>query len=147
MRIQSRRLAIVLLALTLRAQDPVVVRSLSLVTGRGELLQFGRDVARVVIAEPKIADAVIVSPRDVMVNAKGAGHTTLVVWENENSPARYDITVVTDTSEKDALYQSLIAELKNALPQNTIEFSGNAESLVLTGKLASSNSCVCWGVT
>jgi pilus assembly protein CpaC len=131
--------AIALLALALRAQDPVVVRSISLVTGRGELLQFGRDVARVVIAEPKIADAIIVSPRDVMVNAKGAGHTTLVVWENENAPARYDITVVSDTSEHDALYQSLIAELKNALPQNTIQFSGNAESLVLTGKVASSD--------
>lgn len=130
---------VALLAFALRAQDPVVVRSLNLVMGRGELLQFGRDIARVVIAEPKIADAVIVSPRDVMVNAKGAGHTTLVVWENENSPARYDITVVSDTSERDALYQSLIAELKNALPQNTIEFSGNAESIVLTGKVASTD--------
>jgi pilus assembly protein CpaC len=131
--------SLALASFALQAQDPVVVRSLSLVTGRGELLQFGRDVARVVIAEPKIADAIIVSPRDVMVNAKGAGHTTLVVWENESSPARYDITVVSDTSERDALYQSLLAELKNTLPQNSIEFSGNAESIVLTGKVASAD--------
>jgi hypothetical protein len=37
--------AIVVLALVLCAQDPVVVHSLALVAGRGELLQFGRDVA------------------------------------------------------------------------------------------------------
>jgi pilus assembly protein CpaC len=122
------------------AQDPVTVRSMSLVTGRGELLQFGRDVGRVVISEPKIADAIIVSPRDVMVTGKGAGHTTLVVWENDSAPVRYDISVVTDTSEHDALYKNLLGELKNAMPQTTIAFSGNAESLVLTGNASSSES-------
>ena len=122
-----------LLVLRSAAQDPVTVRDMALVQGRGELLQFGRDVARVVIAEPKIADAIIVSPRDVMVNGKGPGHTTLVVWENESAPVRYDITVVGDTTERDALYKSLVAEFKNSLPNAKLEFSGNAENMVLTG--------------
>ncbi len=122
------------------AQDPVTVKEMSLVQGRGELLQFGRDVARVVIAEPKIADAVIVSPRDVMVNAKGPGHTTLVVWENESSPVRYDISVVSDTTERDALYKSLLAEYRNSLPNAAIEFAGNNETLVLTGKASIDDS-------
>src|SRR5215471_1149833 len=124
----------------LSAQDPVTVRSMSLVTGRGELLQFSRDVGRVVISEPKIADAIIVSPRDVMVTAKGAGHTTLVVWENDSAPVRYDISVATDTSEHDALYKNLMGELKNAMPQTPIQFSGNAESIVLTGNASSAES-------
>ena len=51
-------------------------RDLTLVEGRGELLQFQQDVTKVAIAEPKIADAVVVSPREVMINAKGPGHTT-----------------------------------------------------------------------
>src|SRR5215467_14623768 len=67
-------------------------RDIKLVEGRGELLQFQKDVNRVAIAEPKIADAVIVSPREIMVNAKGPGGTTLMVWEADGDPSRYEIT-------------------------------------------------------
>ena len=51
------------------------------------------------------------------------------------APVRYDVTVVTDTSERDALYKNLLGELKNAMPQTPIEFSGNAESIVLMDDL------------
>src|SRR5215472_1667513 len=81
------------------ADDSAPARAISLTVGKGELLQFEQDVARVAIAEPRIADAIIVSPRDVMVNAKGAGQTTLVIWEKDLPPARYDVNVVSDTVE------------------------------------------------
>lgn len=48
-------------------------RELTLTAGKGELLQFERDVNKVVVAEPKIADAVVVSPHEVMINARGPG--------------------------------------------------------------------------
>ena len=44
-------------------------------------MQFNNDIVRVAVAEPKVADAVVVSPREVMINAKGAGYTTVIVWE------------------------------------------------------------------
>ena len=47
----------------------VTVRDINLIEGRGELLRFQNDIARVVAAEPKIADAFVVSPREVMVTA------------------------------------------------------------------------------
>jgi pilus assembly protein CpaC len=119
-----------LLAFTAFAAD---FKTLSLTVGKGELLQFERDVARVAIAEPKIADAVIVSPRDVMVNAKGSGHTTLIVWEGESGPQRWEITVLGDASEAEKLQRSLDRELKSALPGLEIGFSGNGDTLVLTG--------------
>src|SRR5580704_860162 len=115
MKTRAALLAVAILSchgLLAQAPDPPAVRALSLVVGKGELLRFERDIARVVVAEPKIADAIVVSPRDVMVNAKGAGHTTLVIWETENSPARYDITVQNDTTEFDTLQRMLGAELK-----------------------------------
>ncbi|HEX4595771.1 MAG TPA: pilus assembly protein N-terminal domain-containing protein [Bryobacteraceae bacterium] len=118
-------------------QTPVI-HALSLTVGKGELLQFGRDISKVVIAEPKIADAILVSPRDVMVNAKGAGQTTLIIWEPDTAPARYDITVLNDTTELGMLQRSLAAQLKSALPDENIEFSGNADAIVLSGKVANS---------
>src|SRR6202041_1243264 len=111
----------------------------SLIVGKGELIQFANDLIKVVVAEPKIADAVVVSPRDVMVTAKSVGHTTLVIWETGSSPVRYEITVVTDTSELDHMHAVLAGELRAAVPDAAVQFSGNAEILVLTGKAGSSD--------
>lgn len=104
-------------------------RQLSILIGRGELLQFDREVQRVAVAEPKIADAVVVSPREIMVNAKGVGKTTIVVWEANTIPARYEVEVKADTAEMDALRK----ELRETLADLPVTFTGNAEKLVLTG--------------
>src|ERR1041384_4126119 len=72
------------------AQAPAA-RDMSLVEGRGELLQFQRDVLKVAVAEPKIADAVVISPREIMVNAKTPGHTTVVIWETGSAPMRGEV--------------------------------------------------------
>src|SRR5580698_42768 len=119
-----------------RAADPPVGRAISLTEGTGELLQFGRDIERLAISEPKIADAVVVSTHDVMVNAKGPGQTTLVVWEAGAGPVRYNIRVVKDTTEQDGLRTALGGSLRAAIPDSEIEFTGNAEQIVLTGKVA-----------
>ena len=120
------------------AADSPVIRPLAMVMGKGELLQFDHDIVKVVVAEPKIADAIVVSPRDVMLTAKSAGHTTLVIWETGSSPVRYDVAVTADTTEIDNLRRSLTAELKAAMPDSGIQFSGNPETIVLTGKAANS---------
>ena len=66
---------------------------ITLVNGRGELLQFERDIERLAISEPKIADAVLVSPREVMVNGHAPGKASLVVWDGGSAPNRYNIDV------------------------------------------------------
>jgi pilus assembly protein CpaC len=136
MRIRVPFLALALVLFAVAADTPVV-RPLSLTVGKGELLQFGQDVEKVAVAEPRIADAIVVSPRDVMVSAKGPGHTTVVIWETGAAPAQYDITVQADTTEMDNLHKALDAELKSGLPDAIIEFNGNAETMVLTGKVTS----------
>src|ERR1019366_2533158 len=105
-----RAVLLVLVFAGARGADTPVNHEISLMTGRGELLQFDRDVLRVAISEPKIADALVVSPHDVMVSAKSPGHTTLVIWETDAPPARYEIAVSSDTMEQDALLNSLGTE-------------------------------------
>ena len=128
--------ALIALAFLAAGQNPPA-KNMSLTAGRGELLQFTQDVQRVVVAEPKIADAVVVSPHEVMVNAKGPGHTTVVIWENGVGPQRWEITVVADTSEVDSARKALASELKKSLPATNIDFNWNGETIVLTGAAAS----------
>ena len=111
-------------------QPPKVI---ALTVGRGQLLQFSQDLVRVVVAEPKVADAIVVSPREVMVAAKGIGKTTLAVWEGSAQPARFDINVHADQEEADKHHADFTSELKATLPGSNIIFNGNAETMVLTG--------------
>src|SRR5688572_18081619 len=106
-------------------------RELSLTAGRGELLQFGRDVTKVVVSEPRIADAIVVSPTEVMVNGKSPGQTTLIVWETGSTPVRYEIGVVADASDLDSLRRVL----REALPEATLDVKGSAETIVLSGSV------------
>ncbi|MFB3826694.1 MAG: type II and III secretion system protein family protein [Bryobacteraceae bacterium] len=108
------------------------VRNLTLITGRGELLQFERDIQRVAVSEPKIADAVVLSPREVMVNAKAAGNTTLVIWETGQEPCRYQVAVTADTTDFDNFKKQMHDAVGNG-----IEIAGQGETIVLTGKVKS----------
>jgi len=128
----QRPLLLLALALSLvpgLAAQTSTSRDMTLVAGRGELLHFDRDVRRVAIAEPKIADAVVVSPQEVMINAKGPGKTTVVIWETGSVPIRYQISVVNDTSEQ----ESLRKEIRDSVQNPAIEVTGSGDTLVLTG--------------
>lgn len=113
------------------AQTPRA-REIKLVEGRGELLQFQKDVIKVSVSEPKIADAVVVSPREIMVNAKAPGGTTVMVWETGADPARYEITVVKDDSEWDGFLKQL-----QEAGGGTVTATGSPESIVLAGSVGS----------
>jgi pilus assembly protein CpaC len=107
-------------------------REFTLLEGRGELVTFKNDVTKVVISEPKVADAVVVSPREVMVNAKTPGHATLMVWETGAEPARWEIKVTKDSAEWDA-FQHSMQEAAGA----PISVTGTGETIVLSGKVRS----------
>ena len=123
----KRALLLVAVAIGLLRGENTPGTLITLTIGKGDLLRFHDDVQRVAVAEPKIADAVVVSPREVMVNAKGVGKTTLVIWEGDKLPQRYDINVVNDNSDLEALRE----ELHAAFPG--VAVSGNHDTLVLTG--------------
>ena len=119
-----------LLAGAVFAQSPVH-KTLSLTTGRGELLQFASDVKQVAAAEPKIADVVVISPREVMVNAKEPGKTTVVIWEG-SVPISYNVDVLADTSEFDMFKASFLVQI----PESHIEVTGKGDTIVLKGTVA-----------
>ena len=139
------RRAICLLTLTALSAiyivaQPSVEKEITLVLGKGELMQYQSDISKIVIAEPKIADALVVSPTEVMVNAKGVGHTTLVVWETNALPVKYNINVIADRALIDNFHNELTAEMKAVIPEGTVVFNGNAELIVLTGNVPDEES-------
>ena len=117
------------------AAQPMEPHTLTLMEGKGQLLQFQRDIQKVVVAEPKIADAIVVSPREVMIDAKSPGNTTVIIWESESDPARYEIAVTKDTSEWDAFCKKLQASAEGS--PIAITGSATGDTIVLTGAVKS----------
>jgi len=108
-----------------RLATPLPPRALTLTVGRGELLQFPDATSRVSVSDPTIADAVVVSPNDVVLNGKSPGNTTIMIWHGDNvSP--YNITVEPDLSE-------IQRQLRATFPTEQIEVSSSKDAILLTG--------------
>jgi pilus assembly protein CpaC len=108
-----------------RPATPLPARPMTLTVGRGELLQFTDDVSRVSVSDPTIADAVVVSPNDVVLNGKAPGNTTIMIWHGDNvSP--YTITVEPDRSE-------ILKQLRATFPAEQIDVTSSKDAIILTG--------------
>jgi pilus assembly protein CpaC len=100
-------------------------RSITLTVGRGQLVQFPEEASRVSVSDPTIADAVVVSPHEVVLNGKSAGLTTIMIWHGDFvSP--YDITVEPDLTE-------IQKQLRATFPNEQIDLSSSKDAIILTG--------------
>src|SRR2546426_2322848 len=125
--------AVLLFAAASFAQTMPALREIRLIEGRGHLLRFQKDLHKVAIAEPKVADAVVIDPREVMVNAKGPGRTTLLVWETGEEPVQYEIEVTKDTSE----WETFRKQILDSAAGSPVDVTGSGETIVLTGSVRS----------
>jgi pilus assembly protein CpaC len=104
---------------------PLPSTSMTITAGRGELLQFSDETSRVSVSDPTIADAIVVSAHDVVVNGKAPGNTTIMIWHGNNvSP--YAVTVEPDLSE-------IQKQLRATFPMEHIDLSSSKDAIVLTG--------------
>jgi pilus assembly protein CpaC len=109
---------------------PVKVRFLSLGIGKSVILDLPRDVKDVLVADPKIANAVIRSPQRAYIIGSGVGQTNVVFFDGEgNQIAAYDIAVKRDLN-------GVRAALKQMLPGAAVQVDGVGEGVMLTGSVA-----------
>ena len=51
-----------------------------LTAGRSTVLATDFDITRIAITNPAIADAVVVQPREILIDGKAPGTVSLIVW-------------------------------------------------------------------
>jgi pilus assembly protein CpaC len=61
--------------------------------GQSVTQRLRNDVKTVSIADSKVADVVVMGAREVLVNGKAVGLTTLVVWDDVNGTSVFDVVV------------------------------------------------------
>lgn len=99
---------------------------------RSVLLHFDEALQRISISEPKIADVLVVPPSQVLINAKGIGTCTLVVWGEGDAerPGFLSITVSADVAP-------LIQQVKTLFPGERISIESLENRVILSGSVSS----------
>jgi pilus assembly protein CpaC len=103
---------------------------IKITAGRSTVQSTDFDVTRIAITDPKIADAVVVQPREILIDGKGAGTVSLIVWGAGGHRKQFDVVV-------DNGINVLEQELKTFFPGEDIRVTVNDEALVLTGSVSS----------
>src|SRR3990172_2748140 len=105
------------------AAAPIAV---SLLVGRSTVIDVGSPIARVSLTSADIADALVTSPSQLLINGKTPGTISMFVWERAGGLRRYEIAVQRDLAR-------LQGQLKELFPSETIEAHSNGRQIVLSG--------------
>ena len=106
------------------------IRFLSLGIGKSVIVDLPRGVKDVLVADPKIANAVIRSPQRAYIIGASVGQTNVVFFDADGQQiAGYDIAVKRDLN-------GVRAALRQMLPAAGIQIDGVGESVMLTGSVS-----------
>jgi pilus assembly protein CpaC len=109
---------------------PPKTRFLALGIGKSVIIDLPRDVKDVLVADPKIANAVIRSPQRAYIIGSGVGQTNVVFFDADGQQiASYDIAIKRDLN-------GIRTALKQMLPAAAIQAEGVGDSVMLTGSVA-----------
>lgn len=128
-------LSLVLAAAPLQAAEPVAPsESLALPLFHSQVVTLERPASRVSVANPEIADIVMLGPKEFYVLAKDIGRTNILVWEKGSSVR--DTWTVEVTHDLPALRRKLF----ELIPEQKIAVHSAQDSIVLTGTVPSASA-------
>ncbi|MGH2567055.1 MAG: pilus assembly protein N-terminal domain-containing protein, partial [Bacteroidota bacterium] len=84
---------------------------------------------RVSVTQPEVAEVVVLSPNQLLINGKSVGTTSLVVWPDSGDVTNYDLMVIPDVA-------ALRSQLRTHFPEEKIEVTTSAAAIVLKGEVS-----------
>ena len=113
------------------ADGQLNARFLSLGIGRSIVIDLPRDIKDVLVADPKIANAVVRSAQRAYIIGAAVGQTNIIFFDSAGQQiAAYDIAVKRDLN-------GIRAALRQVLPSSDIQIDGLADGVILTGSVSS----------
>ena len=145
----SRAVLILAIALmgdpaTLRAQAPPLPASaigtvaiadsepspVRLLVGRSTVVDVGQSIMRVSLTSADVADALVTSSSQLLINGKAPGTISMFVWERSGAIRRYEVNVQRDLSR-------LSDQIRQLFPGESIGVQSNGKDIVLSGLVSS----------
>ena len=112
--------------------ESTALQRISLTVGKSIIVGSPEPVKRVSLAAPAIADAIVLTPRQIYITGKASGITNLSLWGvDDQAPAVLDVEVSPDVSR-------LKEMLHNVLPdEKDIQVMAANDHITLSGSVAS----------
>jgi len=106
---------------------------LSVTVGKSLIVSTAQPIERISVGYNDVAEATAVSPREVLVNGKTTGETSLIVWEQGGNKLFFDLIVRQNTFLNEVRLDSVRRELKKELPASKVNLSFENETVFLRG--------------
>jgi len=104
-------------------------RTIVVPSGKATLVTHGDRLTRVSISNPEVAEALVVSPHEVLLNGKETGTTSLVLWDGAG---RREVFAVEVTADSDALER----QIRSLFPNEPIEVTATGNVFILSGSVS-----------
>lgn len=106
---------------------------LSVGVGKSIILNTSLPIERVSVGFGEFAEATAVGPREVLVNGKAPGDTTLIIWQVNGPKLFFDLTVRASTFASASKLESLRRQLKQELPGQNLTPTIENDTVYLRG--------------
>jgi len=97
--------------------------------GKSLILDTPADLRRVSVANGELAEALAVNPREVLINGKAPGETSIILWQQDGTRTMYDLTVRQNTARIEAVQR----QIARALAGQDVAFDFENDTVFLRG--------------
>ena len=101
-------------------------RVITVQQGHAAMVTHTETLTRVAVANPKVAEAIVVSGREVLVNGVGPGTTTLVLWDRKGGSRLFEVRVMIDV-------RTLREQMRTLFPNDSIVVTPSGGTILLSG--------------
>ncbi|HKV04593.1 MAG TPA: type II and III secretion system protein family protein [Candidatus Acidoferrales bacterium] len=105
------------------ASEPVHI-----VVGKSVVINVDTRIKRILLSDPAVIDAVAIDPKQIVVEAKSPGISSLMLWDESGASRMLDVTVDLDLS-------SLRTAIEQAYPNREIGVEADRDRVILTGSV------------
>jgi pilus assembly protein CpaC len=112
-------------------QQEAAFPKVRLTAGRSTVVPTDFDITRIAVTNPEIADAVVVQPREILVDGKTAGTISLIVWGGSGR-TQYDVVVEQPVAP-------LEQQLRALFPGEDVTVSTSEGATILSGRVSSTS--------
>src|SRR6266536_4756555 len=106
---------------------------LRVMVGKSLLINTTDRLKRVSVTDPEVADALVVTPTQVLVHGRSPGEVSLLIWDEYERSRSFDLRVDVDGS-------AASEEVKRIFPEEQIDISSSRSAIVLSGHVTSEDA-------
>jgi pilus assembly protein CpaC len=103
--------------------------NLVVTVGKSIVLDTPADLRRIAVANGDFAEAMAVNPREVLINGKAPGDTSVILWQQDGARAMYNLTVRQNMGRVEAVQE----QLKRGLPGQDVSLEFANDTVFLRG--------------